>query len=513
MRTRTHTLSVVTALALALTACSDGADPKASGDSGPSDDGPGDDGSDGGVDPQAARSSVSGVVTFDSAVEVRGQAVRDDGTTEHIGMAEVEADGHYQLDLEAETDDVIIVAFDSEGEIVGATLFGTTGAEDEDATALPITGETTVEAMVWLQAMVELSEEHADGGAEDVDTISMAEIMARIDAEVAAAVTGTGESGEDGYESAIDALAEAMVALHATQAAWIGRAGDDTDFEARDEAMAEATAALAAELTAIFDGTSSGDAETATGLWTEAWAMLDVTSGSSGGDDEATDRAELELLSGLTVRALTSHALGDGAGREDDGHEDVIEAMALLSGQLEAQLMGTAMDEATDDDGAYGLFGLDVLSDLTVDLVADAEEADSIVELQAAFDAWAEALISDGSGTSGYDSSLDVLLGLVIDVDHDADMMADGYDAAAELEASLQLALAGMASTGGDADSDVISGLMVGLWADFESDVEASVEETADETGSTASDAELSATADLVIMASGAFRGVYEDTW
>ncbi|MCB9777720.1 MAG: hypothetical protein H6742_04080 [Alphaproteobacteria bacterium] len=481
----TLTLPLSLTLALGLAACQD--DP-AKGDSGM----PGDGGTEsrhstlrGAVSDQSGTQSLttggSGAAEAAATVEVWTTV---SGAPQMIGESEVDADGRFEVEALADVDDVRVVALDGGGAIVGSVLVGNTGAEGETVTVAPITSETSVEAEIYVRARVE-----ADLEAHEYDAVSMSEVMARVDAEVATAVHGYEESTGDA-DAALDALAEAMLALHASQRTWAEGEGATLSHAAQDEAMAAATAELYAELYA--EATGEGDADAAHEAWSDAWADAWATQGL-----DLSARTELESVVGLTSRAVLIDLLG---GRTEG--DAVIEAWILASGRREARRVGANAEAVAE--AAFGTaLDLSLLTDLGADLEGDAEAASDVSSMSTAFDTYAGALV----GADLLDDSLiAAMLGLSAAYDGEGLLSAcDGH--AADAEAELMTLLS--AQAGDDLDAEVVGEAAVAAWSDFERDVEAEIVGS----GSTATDVQLDATTEIMAQASGSFRGTYTGLW
>lgn len=493
MNTRTSlllSLPLALPLALGAIACKD----DGSGGDGMGDDGMSDSGS------AMSTSTVRGAVSDDrgtQALTTGGSGTADAAVSvqvwtttsleqEMVGEGSVAADGSFAVETEADVEDVRVVALDEDGDIVGSVLLASTGAKGDIVVVAPITSETSVETEIYVRARIE-----ADTEAHQYDSVSMSEVMARVDADVAAAVHSYEESTGDA-DAALDAMTEAMLALHASQYAWAEAEGMTLSHAAQDEAMASATGELHAELYA--EATGEGDAEAAHEAWMEAWADAWSAQGL-----DLSARTELESLVGLTSRGVLVDMLGGQA----DG-DAVIEAWILASGRREARRVGASAEAVAEATWATGL-DLGLLSDFSTDLTADAESATSVPDMASAFDAYAGALV----GADLLDDSLvAVMLGLASTFDGEGLLDAcEGH--AADAETEFMTFLSTQAGSSSDVDADLTGDAALAAWTDFESDVQSEIMGT----GSTASDAQLDATTEIMAQASGSFRGSYTNLW
>lgn len=204
--------------------------------------------------------TAAGEGTVAAATEVHAW-VWADGSEQIIGSADVEADGSYMIEAEAGHERVIVQAMDSSDQIIGSVLRVESGADGETVIAAPITSETSVEAEAYIRAIYEAE---AEGWSEE--DVNMAEVLARIDTQVAASVAAY-ERAEGDASAIYTAMAEAIIAAHATQRAWLSAEGmTDVSHDMMHDAMADATIQLYETLHA------DGDAELARDSWLNAMA-------------------------------------------------------------------------------------------------------------------------------------------------------------------------------------------------------------------------------------------------
>lgn len=423
---------------------------------------------------------TGGSGTLAAAVEVQA-VVHEGGSTTVIGQADIESDGSYRMDCEPGWDRVVVHALDAQGEVVASAFLGSSGEADETVYVAPMTTETSAEGQVYLRLVVEAENE----GWSESDT-NYAEVLSRIDAEVAAAIDAYQQSTGDA-ELVIDAMAEAMIAAQIAQSSWWSSEGSSASHQAAADAMAQATADLNAALHA------GDDAETAYDAWADAYTAAWT---SIGLDSDA--QAEQELIAGLTTRTVIAGLL--------DGESDAsgfIEAWMVETGEREAAHVNTAVlahVSAMVDDGDV-VTECDEAGDT---LEEDAAQAQTVADVQAAFDAYAAALV-DGSLLSG--SILESVIG--VGIADSALYLATCEEAASSMESQLWTDLSAHLNAREDVDASLVSGAVLSGWSSFEGDVLATSQS---QLGLSQSD-ELTAAASIMAMASGSYRGTFTDQW
>lgn len=400
-------------------------------------------------------SHVSGAVKGDvagnagSASRVRAVQYDDDGTATTLAEGEVDADGSYTLDLSSGLRGVVIVALDGDDAPVGAVILATTGAADATIAAAPIDDETTVEATIYVDMIL-------DGMATaDVD---FADLRARVDATVAA-------SADDGGEIEA-ALAVSVAAAQMARFRALTDAGVSVDalLQAEDEGLGDYDASLVAQV----------DASVALDQLLEASAAAEAEAGA-----DADTGWEAQAQANLSATALIRARLGAGA--------DAAEALTLAGGRMEAHLAALAAVDAAAATGNPDAEQAAVDAGAALELAVDG--SDDPAAAAAAWGAFTAALVGPSSGD---ESVLDLSLGLPLDL-----VITETAADAASMEASIEGSVAALPDA---ADTAEQTAVVVGdAWGTFSVGVRAAVAAAVGVSG----DGDSSADLVLVAMASG----------
>lgn len=263
-------------------------------------------------------------------------------------------------------------------------------------------------------------------------------------------------------------------------------------------------------------GSGTVDAAVTVQAWTTGADLPEVIGQAIVASDASFD---LEVLSETSVEAEVAAALY----AHEQATGDVVEASldALAEAMLTVQSAETI---AAQSDNLSLSF--EVLDDATAELYA---EATGSGDIDAAYEAWIEAW-AESREAQGADveirSELEAIAGLAsravlvsrLSASDDTDavieawMLSSGRREAAVLGAGAEAATEGVFDGVLDLPMLVDESLiteMLGLSAAFE----ASVADEVESTGSLATDAQLEATSQVLVMASGSYRGPYTSRW
>ncbi|MCA9515406.1 MAG: hypothetical protein KC635_10715, partial [Myxococcales bacterium] len=318
-------------------------------------------------------SGVDGAIVADAATAV---LVRLDGTTgEMVTLATgvmTDAMGHFSIsDVDREDGALAVAILDGSGEVVGSTLV-TGGVDGEsDLTIAPITLESTVETMVVAELMAE---------GMSYDEIDIADVMASVDAAVAASATAEDQVGAvaAGIMVAQEARAEAL--------------------RTNLEAMHDATLQAAIDLQAALTASTSMAAEAHTALEADIEAAIAATTSAS-----ASEMARAEARAQLAFRA-TVEAIADASSTVSatvDARARIENAMAFET-SLEAMLSG--MSDVSADRMTELQAAVDAFIGATV-------RASSQAELDAAGMTFEDAMLGFATTGGSADGFLGELLG------------------------------------------------------------------------------------------------------
>ncbi len=403
MRTSTPLLSLLALTALPLVACSNSKSDSTPDDRDPKVDEPGNPG-------DSERARTSGTVTGEAsaAVEVRGQIVKDDGTTmeDEDAQSDVNADGSFTLDVSANQELYLVQAYDANGELVGTAMLESTGSEDSETTCTPIDAESTVEAMTWLQAVAEAGNSSA---------VSYGDIRGRIDASLAATVYSAWRAGEG--QDDIDALAAAVTAAQSVELESYGESGGETSLDAIALAELELSSQLSQELDAwIRSGNdSTADATEANAAFLNS--LYATATNEFGLDAESENEANANA--GLAFTAVVESMTG--------ASSETAEGVWVSWGELQAYLTANATAElyAASSASAEAVAEVETAGEALTD---EADDADSTGTMQ---EAWAEFYAET---TASADSSLASTLNLsVLDEAAFETALQDSRDARIEM--------------------------------------------------------------------------------
>lgn len=475
--TRTSTLFAL--LSISLAACDGGsADKDSASDSveATGTERPGDDTSNG---TQARTAHIVGSAAAGS--ESGSIQVHLAATGELVGEGEIGEDGRYVAMVEAETEAVIVSAFDAAGELRGEVLVAATGEAESTTSAAPMTSETRLEAEVYVAAEAEASAEAEAEGEGEAESTAIADLRARIDAEVAAAVDAAPDR-----EEAVRSLSIAILAAQETEARAMATFDPEhsEDFDSRAAVDVE----VLAEVDAMLDsGMSSEDAD--------RWLLAAEDAAAAAAEISVEARAEAESSASLALRTTldamaslgsSTWAVADASARvaaEHEAHFSSLTAEAIV----EASAHGEAVSEAT----------LEAQAELEARLEAEGDREDAAAawaSFEAAVVGSAEALLEPEEMEEGEDDS--ALLGLITDLDVDAALdIVSVVEAAADATVMLEAEVEALANTyEPEMSSEEVAESVVEARLAFHSEVYGSVDSASSELA-----------ADLIVMASGGF--------
>ena len=319
--------------------------------------------------------TIRGRVGFTGAATVAAKAL---ASGEVIGDGVVASDDTFDLDVYADSEAVIVTAFDLEGTALGLVLVDAGPARGQVVVTAPIDAETSLEADVADAVST------SSAGLDAIDTVAL---RTRIDARVAAASTVD-------VDEAIQALATAELAAAAATEAALAAAGIEFSAETREAATVDARRALDAVLDA---GSDSTEAEAGVAF---ASLLAFADHGVSAQVAAATEGVSA-LAFAATVDTLTAGDLD-----RDEYGGALIDATSSTGGSLSALLSAESVAAALVQAGASetvqaraGAAG-DALFEATL---GDGSEAD-------AWGAWSAVLVGDGEVTGS-------ILGDALEVD------------------------------------------------------------------------------------------------
>ncbi len=393
MKTLTKTL--ILSMLLLATAC--GADSNGSGDA------QGNNGANNGGT-RTGNQALEGRMDSEDDANLEGNAVvvsevRADGTTEVIsdGEAHTDSNGHYAVSVEHSGGDLIVELVGSES--IGSALVSSRQiALDTTTTVAPISAETTVETMLFLEA-------HADGTWNDNCTIES--LRGLVSGEFAIDVLSSGSEMQGSIDAYADAAVGAMTAEGQTlEGEFVGMTSAEMDalFDARAQAQAEFDASLhaAADAEAAAEAAEqhaedSRDAAIQAGLSAEeAGLAAEAAAWTS-----FTYVAELEGEARAQAMSDTNMTLASHTTAEVEAHfmafGGEIDAIVEAGAQLEAELAtaGQDADDAGDEiDAAWAHYEAIVEAELEARLEESLGLASVLVatEVQAAILASSQAL-------------------------------------------------------------------------------------------------------------------------
>lgn len=342
--------------------------------------------------------------------------------------------------LEAHPDAMAIVeVLDASGNVNGKIVLERLAGMGGELKIAPITQETTVEAQVLLEAM------SRGMLATDIDR---GEILAMVDASVAAAATAEGD---------IAALTSSVLAAQATTAAALGTT-EAKLAAASHSAVAELEATLAMEATsateahARFEAALRARAKAVASVSTEAFAKARAQA-------NATFRAVLEAASA--------------------GHGTMLSATVFARAQIDSAIHQTA---AMKENMAAG--GIDASAIANVDatlstLIEATASATSAAEIAAAGDAFSASLLGEGSATLEPGGVLPTILGTEVMAAAQIQSIVEAAvtaadSAAADFRADVEAAAQAAVDARGRVDRDAIARATVAAWATFEATLDAS---------------------------------------
>jgi hypothetical protein len=189
-----------------------------------------------GTQPQAVvagAAPLGGSGTLAAATQVRASTVGTDGKLTVVAEGKLEAQGRYTLDVPAGEERLVLEAVDASGQVLASALLEA-AAEGKAAVAPPMDSETSLEAQVFLQMMVDKSQ---------AETVDMVDVRARITANMAAAAR-QGASTQEAFRSRVKALADAARAAQQAELEMYAEAGVRTSQTALFEQELAAAAAL-----------------------------------------------------------------------------------------------------------------------------------------------------------------------------------------------------------------------------------------------------------------------------
>ena len=251
---------------------------------------------------------------------MQAYAVGDGGALELLAEADIQASGRYSLEVPSGMEEVILQAVDAEGEVIAAAILESSGAAGETVTSTPMTTESSVEAMVYIE-MIAQGASAAEANAID--------LRARLDRDTAAAVKATMDAQGD-FEADIRALAQATIAAQRAEIQAYQQAGVTTTQEALFDAELAASQSLSAALDAESDTRAA---------YTSFFTELRAAAESAGADAEQQGRAETSASA--SFRLSLEAQLDAGAASSEVTDAGVRSAAAL---EAKAQAEATTRD-------------------------------------------------------------------------------------------------------------------------------------------------------------------------
>ena len=306
---------------------------------------------------QGAESSM-GQVSLEG-IAIAAFQVQGDGSLSAIseGATQTDAQGRYTVtvDLSAGVATDIIVRAGEEGQEVGSVIVTETLEAGDEATAAPITVESSVEVDVYIEARA--------SGSWDEDESTSSGLRALISAELAEALVASGD-----YESGVEASARATLSAMSTwsqtlrqEAVGASEAEVSAALEAQAEAQAEHDARLdEAEGEEEREQAEEDFIEALAGAWGEAGLTVEQTTLAARASADAfiLYTAELEegaegqarsdseaTASTFATASIEAQAALVGLGEQSQGA--IAEAGVELNARIEAA--GEAGQEAERD--------------------------------------------------------------------------------------------------------------------------------------------------------------------
>lgn len=362
---------------------------------------------------------LTGAVVADaaSAAVVRLDATTGAMVTLATGVM-TDANGHFSIsDVDAAEGPVGIAFFDQGGALVAGTLLAGGVDGDADASAGPITQETTVELQV-VAALI------ASGVS--YDDIDVADVFASVDAAVAASAQS---------EDQVAAVAAGIMVAQRTRADALG---------ATLAEMHDATLQAAVDLQAELGATTSTASEAYTAFEAQVQAAIAASTEASASEmARAETRAQVALRA--TVEAIASASSTTSA---------AIDARARLDNALSLETSLDAMFSGMSEISATRNGELSAAVEAFASATAAAQDRAGLDAAGAAFE---DAVLGFGSvgggdkgllgGILGTDLSLSVALQATIEAAFDA-----AFQAAATWHAAVQTGVAASTS-GGEVDA------------------------------------------------------------
>jgi heme exporter protein D len=292
----------------------------------------------------AARMAKAGV---EGATVTAVSVAADGSTTQLEGEATTSANGSFTLDAEGEgANGIVIVTAESGGDVVGRTVVKVDGRSSVQAA--PMTGETTAEAAVYLEAEArdDSDEDGSDGDdsdGEDEHGTTTADVAAHVDAELAAEINSGATSSSE--------VAAAIVSSVRAKQKFMAEAETDVEVSAVAEAKESTYLALQSSLAAA----SSVEARTqAKQVFEEAMADVHAAAGASA-------EMQAKIRQAATTVAIESAAqLSGNASAELRQKAEILRAVATAKAN-EARFEAAGASEAS----------VQALADARAQLVAD----------------------------------------------------------------------------------------------------------------------------------------------
>lgn len=245
----------------------------------------------------AASRTVQGRLTAEASGEagveskaITASRVDENGDQEEVATGETDADGKYSLELDAALTagtTLLIEARDGE-QLLGRVAFEASATAEGSVGAPPITGESTAEANVWLEAS-------ASGNV--CAACTTADLAQRIDARVAAALNASADA---------DVYAQFATSVYAgleARSAMLLHASVGATQEQLDAAQASSSSAHAALTTSLSASTSDAELTAAQATYVEAYAQAYLDAGITTIQLAEAAQAEAGARASMTITA------------------------------------------------------------------------------------------------------------------------------------------------------------------------------------------------------------------
>lgn len=435
-------------------------------------------------DDGASAQVFGGEGTVSQTSSLQARKMNDLGGFDVIAAGGVDADGAFTMEVPANEEHLFIDAVDADGEILATALLERSADEDETTRCTPLNAESTLEAAVWASM-------RADEGMEE-EEISYADIRARIDADLAAAVRNKAEANDpDSVDADVRALA---VAIHSAQMARVesyNEAGLSITLEELAEIEEEASLQLSADLYEAEDADAAYDAHT------EFYVALGEIADDQGAS--LTAQSDAATASSFAFRASVEANLED-----ESNSEAVLDRAIVAAARAEARTttvaFGEAMTHATFNPIAHGL-ALDAAADLRSELAL----ATTASQAENAWAGFRAEVIGDDAETGTVISSALTLT--IVEEEALQSALAQFSTATAALDSELVIAAQ---------EADAVGGVDVDVLAQGSAEAFADYRDSADSYFSALSviGADIDAIAEVAVHAQGAFRlgsDIYDD--